>query len=184
MSAFEFFFTFYGLIMGLAVANAAGGFGAMWRDRHDLRVGWCVPLLCAQILLSSVAVWLAAWSGAEAQVINQIELLGALGVTVPYVFISVAMFPRDAGKQTSLDDHYLSHSRSLIGALMVSRLTALLLNISYGFWPGPFELAAIVLPQWTVLIVLFFWRNLRAHQIGLALLAAHVLWRVAIWSPS
>lgn len=183
MSAFEFFFTFYSLIMGLAVANAAGGFGAMWRDRHDLRIGWCVPLLSALILFSAVGVWLAAWSDAETQVINQIQLFAALGVAVPYVFISVAMFPRDASGGR-LDAHYLSHSRSLIGAVMVSRLTALLMNLSDGYQPDLSGLATSLVPQWTVLIALLFWRNLRAHQIGLALLAAHTLWRVAVWSPS
>ena len=183
MNAFEFFFNFYGLIMGLAVANAAGGFGAMWRDRHDLQIGWCVPLLSALILFSAVGVWLAAWSGAETQIINQIQLFAALGVAVPYVFISVAMFPRDASGGR-LDAHYISHSRSLIGAVMVSRLTALLMNLSEGDQPGLFDLATSLVPQWTVLIVLFFWRNLRAHQIGLALLAAHSLWRVSLWSPS
>lgn len=67
---------------------------------------------------------------------------------------------------------------------MVSRLTALLMNLSEGDQPGLFDLATSLVPQWTVLIVLFFWRNLRAHQIGLALLAAHSLWRVSLWSPS
>lgn len=155
----------------------------MWRDRHDLRIGWCVPLLSAQILLTAVGVWLAAWSGVEIQVINQLELFAALGVALPFVFISVAMFPRDASGGR-LDDHYLAHSRSLIGAVMFSRLTALLMNLSYGDPVDLFEMGKSLAFPWTVMIVLFCWRNLRAHQIGLALLAAHTLWRVALWSPS
>lgn len=184
MSPFEFFFSFYGLLMGLAVANAAGGFGAMWRDRHDMRVGWCVPLLSAQIVFSAVAVWLAAWGGADEQVVDQVALLGALGITLPYVFISVAMFPRDASVGKSLDTHYLSHSQSLIGALIVTRLTATLLNVSDGYVPNVIDIAAVIIPQWIALIVLFFWRNLRVHQIGLSFLAAHMLFRVAVWNGS
>ena len=99
MNAFEIFFTVHGLIMAVAVANAAGGFGGILPDRHDLRIGWCVPLLRALI-------WLAVWSGAEAQAINQIELFAALGVAVPYVFISVAMFPRDGPPRGS---HAVAH---------------------------------------------------------------------------
>ena len=43
MSAFEFFFSFYGLLLGLSVAAVVGGFANVLHERHRIRFGWLTP---------------------------------------------------------------------------------------------------------------------------------------------
>ena len=46
MNSFDYLFSFYGLLLGIAVANVALGFADMWRDCERIQVGTCPPLLC------------------------------------------------------------------------------------------------------------------------------------------
>ena len=58
MSAFEFVFTFYSVMLGLAAANVATGFADMWRDRRAVEVGVCAPLLAVIVLVGTMNLWL------------------------------------------------------------------------------------------------------------------------------
>lgn len=66
MSAFEYLFTFYGLLLGLAAANVATGFADMWRDRREIAVGVCTPLIALIVLLGAMNLWLSFWRAREA----------------------------------------------------------------------------------------------------------------------
>ena len=44
MSGFEFLFSFYGLLLGLAVANVTSSFADAWRSRSEWQVGTAPPL--------------------------------------------------------------------------------------------------------------------------------------------
>ena len=52
MSGFEFLFTFFSLLLGLAVANIATDFADMWRERNTRMAGTSTVLLGLFILLS------------------------------------------------------------------------------------------------------------------------------------
>jgi hypothetical protein len=45
MNSFDYLFSFYGLLLGIAVANVALGFSDMWRDCERIQVGTCPPHL-------------------------------------------------------------------------------------------------------------------------------------------
>jgi hypothetical protein len=45
MSAFEFFFSLFGLILGLAIATIAGGMSDVLRERKRIPIGWLTPLM-------------------------------------------------------------------------------------------------------------------------------------------
>ena len=45
VDSFDYLFSFYGLLLGIAVANVAIGFADMWRDCGKIAVGYCPPLL-------------------------------------------------------------------------------------------------------------------------------------------
>ncbi len=57
MSAFEFFFSFYGLILGLAVVEVLTGFSRAMRARTRIRLGIVTPLLALFILLDLISFW-------------------------------------------------------------------------------------------------------------------------------
>lgn len=178
MSAFEFYFSFFGLILGIAVANVGVGFGRLWRVRERAQIGVCLPLLGAWLLSHAVLNWLAAWARLQSVPISAASLFVGLFVALPYVVVSTVMFPEDAERHESLDAFYLSHSR-LVMALMV---TPTFCGVTGGMFLGETfraeKLAEIGLSYFAVPLVLFFWRNLRAHQIGLGLALALLLWQM------
>jgi len=166
MSDFEYLFSFYGLLLGLAVANVATGFADMWRERQAIPVGVCVPLLAVIVLLGGMNVWLSHWNAREVVAVDAWRMLSAAGVALPYVFISRAMFPSGDQKQP-LDDHYLAHRRVVLWALsvppIVSAVSNLLLNHgSYDLWGGLWMTLRIVSPM-----LLIPFSSARTHRIGL-----------------
>ncbi|MDZ4362203.1 hypothetical protein [Brevundimonas sp.] len=124
MSAFEYVFTFYGLLLGLAAANVATGFADMWRDRLQVAVGVCTPLIAFIVLLGVMNLWLRFWANREMDSPGPWQMIGFAGLALPYVFISRAMFP-GAGGATSLETHYLEHRRIMLLALATPPIVSL-----------------------------------------------------------
>lgn len=124
MSAFEYLFTFYGLLLGLAAANVATGFADMWRDRREVSVGVCTPLIAVIVLLGCMNLWLSFWTPAQFTDLDPWRMISTAGVALPYVFVSRAMFPGGGGA-TSLEDHYLAHRRIMLIALTIPPVVAL-----------------------------------------------------------
>ena len=93
MDPFDYLFTFYGLLLGIAVANVAIGFADMWRDWEKIEVGGCPPLLACLVLLGGMNVWLTTWQTRHNVSLTGWQLLAAAGISLPYVFVSRAMFP-------------------------------------------------------------------------------------------
>jgi hypothetical protein len=56
------------------------------------------------------------------------ELVWTLVATLPYVFISHAMFPKHTERWRSLDDYYLDHRGVLLGVLMFAPAVAIVSN--------------------------------------------------------
>jgi len=120
VGAFDYLFTFYGLLLGIAVANVAIGFADMWRDSDRLPVGVCPPLLGCIVMLGGMNVWLTMWHIRQDVGINALQMLAATAVALPYVFVSRAMFPgQEKEPESSLEDHYLKHRVLILAMLTV-----------------------------------------------------------------
>ncbi|ODP37903.1 hypothetical protein [Sphingomonas turrisvirgatae] len=169
MSDFEYFFSFYGLLLGLAVANVATGFADIWRDRQSAAIGMCVPMLASIVLFGGMNVWLVNWGAREVVTLDAWRMLSAAGVALPYVFISRAMFPT-ADQKTALDDHYMQHRKFILVALAVSpsvsaTTTLILNNGSFGLWSGAWIATRILSP-----LLLIPFGHLKVQKAGLALI--------------
>lgn len=116
MSDFEYIVGFYALLLGLAVANVAIGFADMWRDRERLRIGWCPPLLAGAVLFGAMNTWLSTWQTHQEVTVDAWQMIAALGICLPYVFISRAMTPAD-GDDIGLEEHYLKSRIPMLIAL-------------------------------------------------------------------
>lgn len=116
MSAFEYLFTFFGLLLGLAAANVATGFADIWRDRRQTTVGICTPILALCMLLGAMNLWLRFWNSRDAMTLDAWHLIWVTCLALPYVFLSRGMFS-GAGGATSLEAHYLAHRRVMLAAL-------------------------------------------------------------------
>lgn len=166
-----YLFSFQGLLLGLALANVATGFGDMWRDRRDIDVGVCAPLLAFVVMLGCMNNWLTFWRYREAAAVDVWHMLGACGVALPFNVVSRVMFPNPRSADT-LEDHYLRHRVMILTALTVSAvasaLSTLVLNGgSYPGWRGPWNAARIALP-----FGLIFVSSATAQRAGLAGLIA------------
>lgn len=122
---FEYLFSFYGLLLGLAAANVATGFADMWRERREVAVGISPPLLALIILLGAMNLWLRFWSVRESIEFGAWSLIIMTCVALPYVFLSRAMF-QPAGATGSLEEHYLVHRRVILVMLALSPVFSLL----------------------------------------------------------
>jgi len=173
LSAFEYVFAFYGLLLGLAVANVVTGFADMWRERNVVAVGVCTPLIAGTVLLGVMNIWLRFWNAADTLVLSAWQLIGIVALAVPYVFISRAVFP--AGGGITLEDHYLAHRRIILLALAVPPAVAMTRTATQfsGLVPN-WDLA------WTFCrllgpLVLMLFPGRSANRLGLALILVWML---------
>ena len=169
MGPFDYLFSFYGLLLGIAVANVAIGFADMWRDCERIRVGTCPPILACIVLFGGMNVWLTTWQTRHDVALNGWQMLAAAGIALPYVFVSRAMFPgQEREPESSLEDHYLRH-RILILLLLavppvVSLMSKILLDdIRYVGWREAWIAVRILVP-----LALLPFRGIRAQRAGLA----------------
>lgn len=172
MGPFDYLFSFYGLLLGIAVANVAIGFADMWRDCEKIRVGACPPLLACIVLLGGMNVWLTTWQTRHDVGVSGWQMLAAAGIALPYVFVSRAMFPgQEQEPESSLEHHYLKHRILILAVLavppVVSAISRALLDDihDYGFREA-WMTARIVAP-----LLLMPFGGLRAQRAGLGLFA-------------
>jgi hypothetical protein len=173
MTGFEFLFSFYGLVLGLAVANVASSFAKMYADRAEISVGWAPPLLGIVILSAAMQQWVSFWGGRDVLTMGPWELLTCLGMALPYIFVSEAVLLRRGSTSGSLEQHYLDERLVLLGVLFVPILVSATYNFSHGATGDAIvSLALLYGHRALILAVLLLWKNIWAHRVGLALLAA------------
>lgn len=66
MTGFEFLFSFYGLLLGLAVAQVTSSFADTRRRRGNRRLGVVPPILGLFVLLAVAQQWASFWAGRDA----------------------------------------------------------------------------------------------------------------------
>lgn len=177
MTGFEFLFTFYSLLLGLAVANIATDFADIWRERHARMAGTSTLLLGLFILLSVAQQWISFWAGRDTLEMGPTNLLVCIAIAFPYIFASQAMFPARHDDCASLEDYYMAHNRVLLGVLLVPIAVSLGYNLFLGTlmdWPNTsFFILRIGIP---LLLMVFQVKWL--HRAGLTLLILTMLVRI------
>jgi hypothetical protein len=172
MSGFDFLFSFQSLLLGLAVARVATGFADMWRGRKDMVVGISPILLGLFILFSVAHQWMTAWEARGVWTIGPWSILVCMGISLPYVFVSQAMLPREQDTWASLEDYYMAHSRVLVGALLLAPVISLSYNFArgniYGFSHAHIATAFVV--RLGIPVLLIGWQQRLVHRLGLAAL--------------
>ncbi|GAA0653180.1 hypothetical protein [Brevundimonas lenta] len=122
MSAFEFFFSFYGLLLGLSVAVLATGAARAFKHRKTVRVGWLTPLLAVFVALDTATFWDAAWANFRDLPFGYGLLVGGLVVAVIYYMAASLVFPDETDAATSLDQHFWASKRTVLILLILANL--------------------------------------------------------------
>lgn len=125
MSNFEFVFSLFGLLLGLALAEVLGGFGTAVQLRRKVRIGWLTPLMGALVALDVTSFWMIAWDVRDLVPVHYVSLLGGLLVIGLYYLVARITFPHDFDEWPDLDTYYFEHRKWVLGGIVLCNLIAL-----------------------------------------------------------
>lgn len=168
MDEFEFYFSFYGLLLGLSVATVVMRFADVVGERRRRSIGWRAPLLGVFVLLDIASFWIFAWRAREGFAVTYAQVYFGLMVAATYFFSASLVFPSERSEWSSLDDHYASNKRLVLPGIMLAN--ALVLGQAWKVRPHIFDFDFLLesLAYWLPLVALWFTRS---KAVDIALLA-------------
>lgn len=122
MNAFEFFFSFYGLVLGLSVAVIATGAARAFKHRKTVRVGWKTPLLAVFTGFDIATFWDAAWTNLGQAPYSYGLLIAGLLVAIVYFIAASLIFPEPEDDVISLDQHFAANKRAVLLLLTLANI--------------------------------------------------------------
>jgi hypothetical protein len=174
MTIFEFVFSLYSLLFGLALAQVFQGFGNTLQERHKLKIGWLTPLLGLFVILDLISFWEIAW-----QLRDMFErpalIVLILGVFLAGIYYLAArlVFPRDFVEWPDFDVYYSKHKQWVLGGILFCNIVAVVVLTALGkpFVRSPLGFAND-LTLFALLIALLALRDKRANIVLLILMLA------------
>ena len=189
MSAFEFFFSFYGLLLGLSVAELVGGFARVLHERERIRFGWLTPALALFVAIDIATFWNQAWVIFRGAPFNTFLLIVSLSIAATFYVAASVTFPRvsaeGAHERIDMDAHFWAHRRLVFGCILAANLiVAVMVIILAQADPGFAKLARSV-TLWTGVAIFVVgtataafapWRRVAVAALAVVLL--YSLWQM------
>ena len=141
MTDFEFFFSFYGLLLGLSVAEVAAGIARTFHERKAVKVGLLTPLLAAFVCLDIASFWSAAWLDFREERFGYALLVLGMVTAVIYYVAASLIFPRNSAEWPSLDEHFWAHRRTVLLGVLLSNLISIAVSIWFNVKDGEAAMA-------------------------------------------
>jgi multidrug transporter EmrE-like cation transporter len=135
MDAFSFVFSLFGLLLGLALAEVVGGFGAAMQERRKIHVGTLTPLLGLIVAFDLTSFWTLAWQVRAGIPARYISLLCSLVVTGVYYLAARLVFPRDYAEWPDFDVYYFEHKKWVLAGVFLCNMVAIGLQAALGRSP-------------------------------------------------
>jgi hypothetical protein len=175
MDLFNFYFSFFGLLLGLAAAEVAGGFANAVQARRKVPIGALTILLGLFVLIDLSSFWRWAWSNRDFVSLKGLMIEASLLVTLPYYLAASLVFPRPGEIRASLDEHYWANKRFVVAGVLIANLMVFAFNTEhYGLPPASEPLAWLGLVTFYLpLIALLFTRRRLIDLVLLAIMIAH-----------
>jgi len=171
MSAFEFIFSFFGLLLGLAQAEGLGGLSRALKASHKVRIGWATTLLGIFVSCDVVSFWMYGWALRDMLPLNWPVMFCGFLVTAIYYVAASLIFPDDFEEWGDLNAYFDRHYRKVMGAVLLCNLalmtttvgligsqgmlTAKLLVCTWSFFPV--SLLAILVRERRIVISCLIW---------------------------
>lgn len=173
MTIFEFVFSLYSLLFGLALTQIFAGFGNTLQERHKLKVGWLTPLLGLFVTVDITSFWAIGWEMKDAFRPDFLYLLCGVLLAGIYYLAARLIFPRNFVEWPDFDVYYFRHRQWVLGGILFCNLVVLLVSVALGsrFLRSPLGVANLV-TYFIPLIALLAVRNRRANIALLLLLLA------------
>lgn len=145
MSGFEFIFSLFGLILGLALAEGLGGLARALKASHKVRIGWPTALLGLFVSCDVVTFWMYGWAVRDLLPLSWPVLFGGFVVTAIYYVAASLVFPDEPGEWGDLNAHFDKHRRKVLGGLFVCNAALITAVLVLTGLPGGASLRTIVL---------------------------------------
>jgi hypothetical protein len=171
MTIFEFVFSLYSLLFGLALAQVFGGFGNTLQERHKLKVGWVTPLLGLFVILDLTSFWEIGWQMRGITRPYFLFLIACVLVAGIYYLAARLVFPRNFVEWPDFDVYYFRHKKWVYGGILVCNIAAAiaLLTVHAPFMRSPIGFLNF-LTYFILLIALLAVRTKRASIVLLILM--------------
>lgn len=188
MTSFDFFFSLFGLILGLAIAVLIGGLSDVLRERERTPIGWLTPMLGLFLLLDLTTLWVNAWTGLRTIQVAYGPFMAAMVIAGVYFFAASMVFPKTAGDWPSLDDYYRKRYRFVIGGVLIANLGLALVDaVSNRDWQRlvtTFTRTEVTASWWIALITMMIFPQRRVQLAGLTVLLIGAGYAtVVFWTP-
>ncbi|MEO0908647.1 MAG: hypothetical protein AAFY07_14110 [Pseudomonadota bacterium] len=126
MTAFEFVFVIYALILGLSMVELLAGLGrtleykfARNAQHKAFSIGWLTPLFGVFVLLDLISFWVFAWRVRDLISVSTAMVTGVTAFAACYYLAARLVFPSEPEGFTDLDDHFYRVRRVVLGILIV-----------------------------------------------------------------
>jgi hypothetical protein len=124
MSAFEFVFSLFGLLLGFSLVEVLGGLGKVLKSRQHIQVGWLTPLLALFVMVDITSFWLWAWLAREGIPANAASLFSGLFICGLYYLAAILVFPDDPAERGELDSHYFEQKAKVLAGVLACNVLA------------------------------------------------------------
>ena len=122
MSAFEFVFSLFGLLLGLSLAEVLNGLARTLKARRSIKVGWLTPLLGIFVMFHISSFWNDLWQMRDhLSVTSGMLYLGVILASV-YYFSASLVFPEKVEEWPDLDAYYFEHKRQILAGVLSCKL--------------------------------------------------------------
>ena len=138
MNGFEYIFTLFGLLLGLALAEGLGGLARALKARHHVHVGWPTALLGLFVSCDLVTFWLYGWELRDVMPVTWPAIFGGFVVTAIYYLAASLIFPD--GDFADLDAHFERHYRTVLAGVFVCNAAFFATLVALTDIPGLFTL--------------------------------------------
>ncbi|MEG3179677.1 hypothetical protein [Sphingomonas sp. LT1P40] len=145
MSGFEFIFSLFGLLLGLALAEGLGGLSRALKASHKVRIGWSTALLGLFVSCDVITFWGYGWALRELLPMSWPALFGGFLVTAIYYVAASLVFPSESEEWSDLDAYFDKHYRKVLGGVLVCNVVLLATAAVLTGLPGATSLRTILL---------------------------------------
>jgi hypothetical protein len=178
MSGFEFIFSLFGLLLGLALAEGLGGLSRAIKASHRIRIGYPTALLGLFVSCDVVTFWMYGWSLRDRLPLSWPVLFGGFVVTATYYVSASLIFPDDLEDWRDLDAHFDKHGRKALAGVLLCNVALLATAIALvGMTPIDLRTAIVT---WSFFPVTALAIAVRNRKVAVACL----LWLIALYPLS